>query len=159
MSIFLEGAVCKICQKPMFAHQKIVSFPPFVSNELDPIWLFNDRSFHSECVDNHAYGQAAQDRLKQAQKLRDDWPPRCFVCNQTITNPDEYFTFGHITDDISDELYSYNYLQCHTGCIRKWPEVRRILLDLEKLNTSGKWNNSALLLIISEISKIYKINL
>src|SRR6266849_7238339 len=109
MALFYPGLPCSICGKPILEGQNKVMFSPFVSNEADPLFPFNDGVFHSECFQNHPLAHAAKTRYAEVRDKSKPENRRCPVCRQMITDPDDYLPIGHLTDDVSHPLYRFNY--------------------------------------------------
>jgi len=48
MAIFIAGAACLICKRPVESGEEIL-FPPFTPNTADPIYEFSDGVAHAMC--------------------------------------------------------------------------------------------------------------
>ena len=90
--VFPGKTVCPICDTVIREEQAIVSFPPFVGNELDPLFLFHDAAFHEECIERHPLHVLAREQVREMQAKLTPKNCRCAVCTYAIDNPDEYFT-------------------------------------------------------------------
>lgn len=103
MSIFIDGMKCKICEKPVLADQKRVSFGSLVDhrNSPDPLGFFSETTFHLDCVENAAYGPEAL--AEQAARNASPRIPVCSICNQKI-EPDFSLPTREAIDRIEDEL-------------------------------------------------------
>jgi hypothetical protein len=77
MALFIPGAICPICEKPIGSASEIVMFPPFVANRLEPLFVFSDAVVHADCLAGHPLAA-------QAMKLREEAgrssQPRNRVC-------------------------------------------------------------------------------
>ena len=155
MAIVIEGkTLCGICEKTIEAGQRIIAFPAFAPNELDPLRVFNDAAFHEECFYRHPLAEKA---LARKEKLFERTGPGhrfCLICGRDITNPDEYMIFGHLTDDETHALYQYNYAQFHRSCLSHWSELPYIYAQFEKLKESGTWRGKALEWLLSELKEL-----
>src|SRR5579884_676522 len=107
MAIFVEGMKCRLCGKAMHMNQEHIAFPAFVPNQLDPLSLFDDATFHTECFHRHPLAGKSLARLHELEENISVWPPVCAICNRTITDPDDYFTFSHLTEDKAAPLHRY----------------------------------------------------
>lgn len=144
MAILIYGMSCLICGEPMHEGQDLFSFPPFVSNRKDPLWLFDDAAVHTECLRAHPLGKTAEMRLERYMEAREESPPRCALCSVKIAEPDEYFTFGHLTDDPANPLSRYNFRHYHRHCLAKSREFPEIRAHLIALGESGEWDEAAI---------------
>ena len=59
MALFFANQKCHLCQKEMDDIVHLFAFPAFISNTLDPFYLFNDSVFHPECLKEHPLGNRA----------------------------------------------------------------------------------------------------
>jgi len=75
------------------------------------------------------------------------------VCSKLITNPDDYFTIGHLTDNSASPLYAYNYTQAHTSCLPRWAELRPVYKLVNELYLSGSWRGDALKAVLLKLEE------
>jgi len=152
MAILLLGkTVCPICGVVIQDGQKSVSFPAFVGNQLDPLFLFHDAVFHEECFCQHPLAETATMLLREMQVKTAPRNRRCAVCGQPINDPDDYFALGHLVTDNAHALFPYNYAQFHRNCLPKWSHrayVKDLLVDLQ---ASGKWQGDSLKWILARL--------
>jgi len=154
MAIIIRGKTkCHFCGTVIEEGQKVSSFPHFVSNELDPLSVFDNGAFHLDCFQNHPLAEKAERRYEEILQRNGPGDRVCVVCNKQITNPDDYFTIGHLTDDQAAPLYVYNYTQAHSSCLSDWAELRRVYELVNDLQLSGKWRGNALEAILLELEK------
>lgn len=126
-------------------------FPPFVGNQADPLYVFNDAAVHATCFRKHPLAEAAQARYEE---LRERTSPRnrtCLICDERISNPDDYLAFGHLVDDTKHTLHSLNYAQFHRSCLSSWSALADVLRNLETLDQSGTWKGDALKRLIKDL--------
>jgi hypothetical protein len=152
MAILMQGkTICPICARLMEHGQESKSFPPFVANELDPLFLFSDAAFHEECFRTHPLAEAAELRVRE---LRAKTPPNNFLCahcSQPIRNPDDHFTLGYLVSDRTHPLFVYNCVQLHRGCIIQWPQRRQVKMLLVDFLQSGNWKGASLEWVIAQL--------
>lgn len=154
MAIIIRGKTnCHFCGAVIDDGQEVTSFPHFINNELDPLSVFDDGAFHSECFRNHPLAEKARNRYEEILQRNDPANRNCVVCNRRITNPDDYFTIGHLTDDATAPLYDYNYTHAHSSCLPDWVELRRIYKLIGDLHSSGSWRGHALESILRELEE------
>jgi hypothetical protein len=152
MAILILGKTkCPICGAVMQDGQKTVSCPPFVGNELDPLYLFHDAAFHEECFRRHPLAETAGMLLREMQAKTAPRNRRCAVCEQPINDPDDYFSLGHLVTDKAHALFPFNYALFHRSCLPKWSQrayVKDLLIDLQ---ASGKWQGESLEWILDRL--------
>jgi len=140
MVLLIRGAtVCPICNRVIEANEPAVCFPAFVSNQLDPLFMFHDAAVHKACLEQHPLKSRVQ---KVVQALLAHCGPgkrTCVVCGTEITNPDDYVGTGYLTDDPTHPLYPFNYLEFHCSCAPNWPAARDFCKIMRHLINSGQW--------------------
>jgi hypothetical protein len=159
MAILLIGKTeCPICGMVIKEAQEVVCFPNFVANKFDPLWMFSDGAFHANCFYDHPLAEKALARYAKSQEHTGPGKRFCAICDKEIKDPDNYFAVGHLTEEPSDPLYRYNYLQAHASCLATWPERLRLLAEVERLLHSGRWGGDSLARILAELSRATVIN-
>jgi hypothetical protein len=154
MAIIISGKTkCESCGKIIEVDQEAVSFPHFVANEMDPLWVFCDGAFHAQCFYAHPLAQVAQRRYKDLLRHNGPGNRACVVCKKEIQAPDEYFTLGHLTEDKAVPLYHYNYIQAHRSCLSAWRDLAFVIKLIEGLKDSGTWRGNALDDLLAELEK------
>lgn len=157
MAIIIRGkSKCMLCGRLLQQGQDIVSFSPFVGNELDPLWRFSDAAFHEACLREDGVAEEAQKRYEELKNRTAPGNRTCVVCKREITEPDDYFSLGHLTDDPGHLLYHYNYVQAHRSHLPEWPELTRLLKLLETFKQGGMWRGAALDHVIRELEDARK---
>ncbi len=152
MAILIYGKTeCPLCRKLIQRGQEVVTFSPFVSNELDPLWVFNDGAFHAGCFYEHPLAEEAQARYNEVRERHGPGNRFCVVCKREIRDPDDYFAVGHLVEDVFHPLYSYNYTQTHRSCLPKWAELPYVYELLEDLKQSGSWRGKSLDELLAEL--------
>jgi hypothetical protein len=142
--VILGKTVCPICSRAIEDGQQVVSFPPIVTNELDPLFVFHDSALHEECFRHHTLAEAATRRLEEMREKTAPFNRRCSVCTRLILEPDDYFTFGHLVTAEDHALWPYNFAQFHRSCLPVWQDRALVRSLLEELLSSGKWKGPAL---------------
>jgi endogenous inhibitor of DNA gyrase (YacG/DUF329 family) len=149
MTIFIEGSRCPLCGKPIINGQKSVLFPSFVANEADPLWRFSGRAFHEDCIQRDPLASAANLRLAQFNERRGPSNRQCQICNRTVTNPDEFVPFGHLTDDRCHALFKLNFAVFHRSCLPNWPELPVVYELAKEQFASGAWKGQGMQWLLS----------
>ena len=151
MAIFIPGMRCAISGRSIEAASDAVVFPPFVANEADPIYVFNDAVVHADEFRAHYLSADAQTRLEEARRRTAPDNRRCFVCGRPILEPEDYIGVGHLVSDQSHSLFGFNYAHFHRSCLAAWRGLPGLVADLEKLDQSGAWKGDGLKRIISSV--------
>lgn len=139
MVLLIRGhTVCRLCGRVIEKNDPVVGFPPLVSNELDPLYLFNDAAFHQECFYQHPLSSKVQWLCLQYETRCGPGKRKCAVCGEEVTNPDEYEGLGYFTDDPEHPLYRFNFLHMHRACIRNWEDAAYLCQLLRSLIDSGQ---------------------
>jgi len=152
MSIIIDGkSHCAVCRKVIRAGERLVAFSAFVLNEKDPLWQFSDEAFHESCF-------LSQPRAQQAKRcyelLKDECGPErriCRECGGLITNPDDYFCTGYLTDEPSDLLYQFNRVQLHQRCVSRWRGLSPLYSTLRDYQETGRWTGKAAVRLINHL--------
>src|SRR5438270_18446 len=87
MAVFIPGMPCGLCGQPIQPHrgQDVISFRPFLSNQLDALWEFSDCVFHAACFETHPLAQQVLARLQEMQEKVPTWPPPCALCGRIVS--------------------------------------------------------------------------
>jgi hypothetical protein len=149
--MFVPGTRCPLCGQGIQSASDAVMFSPFVSNQADPLFVFNDATVLAGCFRKHPLGETAQARYEELRERTNPTNRSCFVCGSQITNPDDYLAFGHLVDDPKHPLHSFNYAQFHRSCLGHWSALADVLRYLEALDQSGTWKGDALKRLIKEL--------
>ena len=151
--IIRDKTKCHFCGAVIQAGQEVISFPHFINNELDPLSVFDDGAFHLECFNIHPLAEKAQKRYEEILQRNGPANRECVVCKKQITNPDDYVTFGHLTDNSAAPLHDYNYTQAHSSCLQRWAKLPHVYELLKDLHLSGSWRGNALETVLLELKE------
>lgn len=135
---------CRFCGLPMEANEEIVLFAPFVANRRDPLFVISDGVFHRNCFKRHPLANQAIQRQENVLKLGGYERLRCIVCNERITNPDDYFCVGFLTDDIGKPIFKFNYLQFHLSHFTMWADAAEFQRLVTEFLSSDAWEGPQL---------------
>jgi hypothetical protein len=152
--IILGASTCAVCNHTLHTQEDLISFPPFVPNTRDLLYVFHDAGFHKACFDAHPLADAALARL-ELLRLPADWDDhRCAVCEQTINHPDDLFTLAGLASSAADPLYAYHALQLHQTCLPGWDALQQVVTLLDERQASGTWGGSALIRLQQRIEQL-----
>lgn len=150
MALFVRGRTpCGICGQVLEQDDEVAVFPPFVANRKDPLWRFSENAFHHACLKRDPLGKLADRRYRETLQRLGPGMRSCAACGREILDPDEYLTFGHLTD-ADHPLRQFNYLQLHRSCVPLWPAAGRVLALIEQFYASGTWEGEGLGRIIDD---------
>ncbi len=152
MSILIQGMPCPLCSLPIQKGQEVIGFPSFIPNRLDPLWVFNDGIFHSECLLKHSLADRVITRYEEFQKNSEPTHRQCEICKLEITNPDEYLGLGHLTDEESQEIHRYNYTNFHYSCLKHWNNKTHLYKLFEQLKHSKTWDDKDIQYFLRELN-------
>jgi predicted nucleic acid-binding Zn ribbon protein len=145
MALYVPGQACSVCGRVIERGSAVVMLPPFTGNEADPLFTLSDAVAHSDCIDRHPHAGRLSSRLAEFNHARSEPVKRCIVCNQPITNPDLYFTFGYLGDDESAQ--KWNYANFHRNCLSQWGELPEVILWTDRAIERGDWTQATMRLL------------
>jgi hypothetical protein len=153
MAIFIAGkSVCPLCARVIFVDQEKISFPSFVANELDSLWIFSDGVFHADCFRCEPLAAKAQARCQEIRQMNGPGNRCCAICQCEVKDPEDYLALGHLTEDVDHAVYPYNYFQSHFSCLTKWSELLALYEALRSFNESGGWQGQALSVVLDRVA-------
>jgi hypothetical protein len=154
MAIVIRGSsLCPLCGNPMLASEDLILFPPFVSNEADPLWKFNDSGFHRICFERDPLSGKAESRWQEARERGKAENRRCLVCGRVILDPEEYFPLGHLADEPKHPLFRFNFAQFHQSCLPRWIDLAQVCWLAERQLESGAWKGKAMLQLVDMLKQ------
>ena len=157
MAMLIGGrTTCFICKQPITDPNGAGGFPPFVENELDPLFIFNDSVFHHHCLERHPLGRQALSRFREFEAANPPGDRVCTVCGQLITDPDEFFSLGRLVGDAAHPLHRHNYARIHKSCLVRWEPLDEVLRFLQTERDSGKSRGRAIDYVIKVLQKAQK---
>ena len=69
---------------------------------------------------------------------------KCVVCEQLITNPEEYLNLGFLTIDSKNPLFKYNFLEFHKQHFSQWSEKWEMQSQLRQQKDDKLWSGNSL---------------
>ena len=139
MAIFIPGMKCNICGKPVIEKSDVKLFPAFLSNEIDPLFVFNDAIIHKECFSAHPMAERVTEILNELVCKIGPAKRYCNICTTIIKNPDEYMNFSCLSSDVSNPLSKFNFTQYHKSCFRNSSIAERIDNMIYEQEKCGEW--------------------
>jgi hypothetical protein len=150
--VFYGHTTCAICNQIIEEGEAIIAFPPLFPNKRDPLYIFHDSASHLNCLQNHQFGANAIARFEQYRAHTGPGHRQCRICGKEITDPDDYFGFGHLTDDDTRPVFAYNFACFHKSCLKDSSTALYLMYELEKLQGSGEWEGPSLPWLIAELN-------
>ena len=144
MALFISGMECSLCCQPITNENELIAFGPFVANRRDPLYVFSDAVFHRACFERHSLSEKAIQRHKDVVQHGGYERLRCVVCNEIITDPDEYFYVGFLTDDPTNPLFEFNYIQFHVSHFLSWNRAADFQRLVTEFFSSDGWKGPQL---------------
>lgn len=155
MAVYLPGKTrCPLCGQLSLPEERLVIFPPIFANQRDPAIAVNDAVVHSHCLAEHPYGQRALGKLESYQQHQ-GMPRACQVCGLVVTDPDDYFTLGPISDFPDEPLARFDWFQAHSHCLRDWDGTAGLVSAIEAVSRSAEWEGDVLERVLEQIRKVW----
>ena len=140
MALLIQNkTVCNLCGEVIAEGEDALTFPAFILNENDPLYYFSDASFHSACVHKKPIGEKALFWANEWLNKTGPGKRKCCVCEEEVTDPDNYFLIEHLTDDKNHPVYRFNYTHLHRSCIKFWKNRDKLSNLIAEMQASGKW--------------------
>jgi len=150
MALFIPGLPCRLCGKPVASGEERL-FPAFCGNEADSVYFYNDAVVHQSCFERDPLAPAVEARLQESLATPLPAHQPCSVCGNLVSRPDEFFSFGHLTNDAGNRMHAWNYLSFHRECVGRWPELPSLIGLAEAELASGRWQGPGPTLFVEEL--------
>lgn len=143
MSILLLGkSTCPICGLTINEADRYYSFPAFVSNTNDKLYMFNDSTFHLECLNEHEFGNTAKEyaglfvnAIKPEERI-------CLITREKITDPKDHIFIPYLTSNKDEYLHRFNFVHLCKSSLANWTLRKSFVEELMRLKDSGTWQES-----------------
>jgi hypothetical protein len=154
--LIFNKSLCPICQRPIKEGDDYYSFPSFVVNTKEPLYFFNDQTFHLKCLKQDKLGEIARTYAGNfAEKVK---PPnrRCIIGGNLITTFEDHIFIDLLTSDQNSFLHQFNFAHIDKKNLAHWQEREGIISELVKMYRSDTWQevdgNNYLLNLIERLS-------
>jgi len=144
MALFLLGMPCAVCKTPIVKGEQVGGFSAFLSNPKDPSYMFSDAVFHVRCFERHPLAARTRRIHAEVAEKLGSGHRHCVVCGVEITDPDDYFTTGFLTDDIDSPGYAVNYVQAHKSHLRRWKQFDDFERRIREFERSEIWGGGTI---------------
>jgi hypothetical protein len=82
-------------------------------------------------------------------------PPKvCKICGQVISDPDDYFGTGPLSDDPREELAQLDWFEAHIGYLGTWRGRPQLVRELLRASISEDWEGEVLQGLASRLEEI-----
>jgi hypothetical protein len=153
MALLLRGSTeCAICHSVIEDTDDVLLFPHIIVNVRDPLFRLSDQACHSDCVSSDSEGRRMLAVFEESLLRSGPGHRECAVCQQQIIDPDDYFPFGHLTDDKASLLFKFNYTHLHRSHISKWYDAALFLAAARSYIDSGLWGGGTLQNIVDVVN-------
>ncbi len=150
MPIVLGGkSICRICGKVIESNQDITAFPPIISNIKDPLYMFHDAAFHSQCFQSHPLSRKMELVLDQATERTK--PLRCVICGNVMHYEEDFISLGLLSSEPDSPIFPFNYFLFHRNHLKQWSELKRVHSFLAALS-DDKWAGKGAEMVLAELS-------
>jgi hypothetical protein len=140
MALVIVGeSRCMICNRLLEDEHQVTSLPAFVSNRRDPLFRFNDAAFHRSCFSADPLAGAAAERSANVTRFGGPGYRRCVVCGEEVSDPDDHFGVGFLTDDRTSPVFEFNYLHLHRSHFAQWDRADYFRQRLQAFLASEAW--------------------
>lgn len=136
---YFDISECAVCGQLIRSGDDLVSFPPFVANTKDPLYVFNDATFHAHCARSHPLGENA---ISLSDKFISHTRPTnriCIVSHELIATPEEYVFTGVLTSDETESLSQFNFVTLNRKNIPLWNRREAFVNQLRHFIQQDKW--------------------
>lgn len=146
--IILNQSICPMCKGILKDTDNLSVFQPFVANTNDPLYFFNDRAFHQECITSHPLYMELMQRYRAMGKKCIDMRQRpCDVCHKILTVEefvkDDIFTLPYISYGNPD-FERFDYLYVHSHCIPNYESIQELQNALQQIKDEGWWGGNTI---------------
>lgn len=153
MAIFIAGkTTCPLCDRVIQPEEESVNFPPIFLNRHHDVFEITDAVVHRACLTGRPYAQLALSKLS-AYERQHGRPKACAICGQFISDPDDYFGTGPLSDEPSELISRLDWFQAHIGCLQDWEGRPALIRDLLDASLSEDWEGDALTALAARIEE------
>lgn len=137
--LIFNKSLCPICKKPIKEDDEYYSFPPFIANSKEPLYFFNDQTFHLKCLKKDRLGEMA---MAYAESFIEKVKPsnrRCSIGGNIITNFEDHIFIDLLTSDQSSFLHQFNFVHIDKNNLAGWQKREEFINELIKMYRNDMW--------------------
>ncbi len=141
MSILIfDKSVCSICNLVIKNTEEHYSFPSFVINVKEPIFYFNDKSFHTSCLSKKEdsniainFANTFLNKIKPSNRI-------CIIKGNLIKNYDDHIFIDLLTTNKTETLFEYNFAHIDRRNIPSWSKKELFVNEINNyIESPNKW--------------------
>jgi hypothetical protein len=152
MALIIPGKTyCAICNELIEENDDLIGLPSFCGNRADRLYMFNDAAMHKRCFEQHPDSSDVTRRVEEQYRRAGPGTHKCLICNELISNPDDYIHLGFLVESEEHPLFQFNYSQFHKSCLPTWTDAHRLIDLIEALDRSGKWKGNMLKFLSTQL--------
>lgn len=151
MSLFVSGMPCRICGKPISNEDQKIQFSPFITNEADPLFFFNDGTFHRTCFDNHSLASKVL-MIRELAKPNASVANRIsFISGKQLSDPNNCLSLGYLTTDPNDPLSEFNFAHFSKLELVSWDRLNELICMLSDARDQGRLRGRGINWLIEQL--------
>ena len=139
MALFIIGIECALCGQQVIDRNDGFAFPAFIMNQADPLYVFNDAVVHKACFCKHPMYSKTVELLAELNTKITPQKRICGICQEKITNPDDYISFACMSSDRLNPLSLYNFKQYHNSCFVDSKDSQQIKRLISQQEEDKRW--------------------
>ena len=149
--IFPGKTACRICGGVIGSGDDLVGFSPFVQNEADELFFFNDEAFHRGCFESHPLSGQAAELYAFIQETYANRNLVCMVSGRRITDPDDFFSTGYLIRDPAHPLHRWNCFICCRSRLPEWKDLDEVYRGIRDALESGAVRGAGYQTLLQEL--------
>jgi hypothetical protein len=144
MAIYIAGiSSCPLCGQLVNPNESAINFPPFFLNQHHQVFEITDSVVHRSCLAKRPYANTALAKLAKYEARRGK-PHMCTICNQDISDSDDFFGTGPLADDPTEAVAHLDWFEAHVSCLRTWSGRAHLIDELLEASNSPDWEGDVL---------------
>jgi hypothetical protein len=134
MSTLIWGTTeCPLCETVIHENQESIQLPAFTWDRQDPLLIFNDSALHKSCFSQSPQCKEVEQVLDDLNSMTGPGNRKCAVCQNEITDPDDYLLIPRMVSDGMHSLFKFRYTHLHKSHVRLWGPLAEVLSLLNQL--------------------------
>lgn len=139
MALFILEIECALCGQQVINGNDGIVFPAFIMNQADSLYVFNDAVTHKTCFYKHPMYSKMVELLGELNTKITPQKRICGICQERITNPDDYISFTCMSSDKLNPLSLYNFKQYHKSCFVDSEDSQQIKKLISQQEKDKRW--------------------
>lgn len=139
--IITDKTVCPLCSEILKEEDVIYSFPHFVPNVKDELYMFSDMAFHYACIIKHPLWEKAYRYVERFKLSIMPQNRKCSVGGNLIDSYEDYIFIDLLTSNEKEELSNFNFWVLDRRNLSTWKEREKFIDIASKFIAEGKWED------------------